>query len=131
MSMTVNSGVCAGAPVALGHVDEHVPREQAVPGLLGDDADRQPVARVGAGVAVLHEELAALDVVEQPLVQRVEVPRLDRPVDLAPPDACPRSTARWTMNLSFGERPVCCPVRQTSGPSTEMQRLRGACTASS
>src|SRR5215510_3744389 len=25
-----------------------------------------------------------------------------------------------TMNLSFGERPVCCPVRQTIGPSAAM-----------
>ena len=75
MSITVNSGVCAGPPVVLGHVDEHVAGEQAVPGLLGDDPHRQPVARVGAGVAVLHEQLAALDVVQQPLVQRVELPR--------------------------------------------------------
>jgi len=32
--------------VALG--DEHVPREETVPSLLGDDADRQTVGGVGA-----------------------------------------------------------------------------------
>ncbi len=84
--MTVNSGVCAGPPDGLRDVDEHVAREQAVPGVLGDDPHRQPVARVGAGVAVLHEESATLHVVEQALPQRVEMMRLERPIDLAPPD---------------------------------------------
>ena len=59
--MTVNSGVVRRAPTLLGHVDEHVPGEEAVPRLLGDDAHRQPVARIGAGVAVLDEQLLALD----------------------------------------------------------------------
>src|SRR3954447_12987252 len=28
-----------------------------------------------------------------------------------------------TMNLSFGDRPVCCPVRHASGPSAAMTPL--------
>ena len=72
--------------IGRGHVDEHVLREQAVPGLLGDDPDGQPVPRIRARVAILHEQLASLDVVEHPAMERVEELRLDGPVHLAPPD---------------------------------------------
>ena len=40
--------------------NEEAAGKQAVPGVGRDDADRQPVARVGAGVEVLHVQVAAL-----------------------------------------------------------------------
>jgi hypothetical protein len=63
-----------------------VTRKQAVPRLLGDDPDRQAIARIGAGIAVLDEELLALAIVQHPLMHGIELGGLDRPVDLAPPD---------------------------------------------
>ena len=56
---TVQSG---SNPLQLGgrRADEHVAGEQAVPGLLGDHAHLQPVRRVGAGIEVLREQLAAV-----------------------------------------------------------------------
>ncbi len=71
----------------LGDLEKHVAGEQAVPCLLGDDADSQPVARIRAGIAVLNEELAPFDVAQKTLVQRVEVPSFNWAIDLAPPDA--------------------------------------------
>ena len=71
-----------------GHIveDEEVAREQAVPGVLGDDADGEPVAAVGAGVTVLHEQLGAAQRRQQVLVQAVEVLDRHRPVRAAPGD---------------------------------------------
>ena len=61
--------------------------KRRVPGVFGDDADRQAMRRIGAGVAILDEQLAALDVGEQVAPQRLELRRIDRPVDAAPRDA--------------------------------------------
>ena len=58
--ITVNSGTCRLSVLGAADLHEHVAREQAVPGLLGDDADGHAVVRIGAGVAVLHEDVAAL-----------------------------------------------------------------------
>ena len=66
--------------------DEEVTREQAVPGVLGDDADGEPVAAVGAGVTVLHEQLGAAQRRQHVLVQAVEVLDRHRPVRAAPGD---------------------------------------------
>ena len=66
--------------------DEHVAREEAVPGAVGDHPHRQPVVRVGAGVEVLDEQLAALQIGQHSLLQVFEARRLDRLVDGAPPD---------------------------------------------
>ena len=66
--------------------DEHVPREQAVPGLLGDHADWQPVFRVGAREAILDEELFPFEVAHELPVELVEMRGFNRAVDLAPPD---------------------------------------------
>ena len=43
--------------------------------LSGDDPHRQAVFRVGAGVEVLHEQLAALQIGEHALVQAGELRR--------------------------------------------------------
>ncbi len=45
----------------------------------------QAVTRIGPGVGVLDEDLLAFHVAEHALVQRLEPPRVNRPVDLAPP----------------------------------------------
>ena len=52
--------------------------------------------------------------------QPVVVLLADRLVDLAPPDLASLDGSA-TMNLSFGERPVCLPVRTTSGPSAAIR----------
>ena len=56
--MTVNSGTCA-ASCSRSVGDEQVAGEQVVPGVLGDDADRQAVLGIGAGEAVQDEQLFA------------------------------------------------------------------------
>ena len=53
---------------------------------FGDDADGQPVARVGSGESVLHEEVAALRVSHHAVAQGVELLLRKFFVDLAPED---------------------------------------------
>src|SRR5437588_744758 len=43
-------------------------------------------SRIGAGIEILHEQFAALQISEHPLLQAVEASRVDRLVDGAPPD---------------------------------------------
>ena len=50
-----------------------------------DEAHREPKRGIRAGVEVLHEELLALQVIDDVAAQDVKVRRLDRLVDLAPP----------------------------------------------
>ena len=66
--------------------DEHVPGEQVVPCQLVDDADREPVAGVGARPGIEHVQLLVLEVLHQVAVQGVEGGLVDRPVDVAPVD---------------------------------------------
>ena len=66
--------------------DEHVAREQAVPGLLGHHPDRQAVLRIGAGIDVLDEQLAVLQIGGHPLVGGIEMGFRDPVVDRPPPD---------------------------------------------
>ena len=66
---------------------EHVAGEQGMPGGLGDDPHAALVLRVGADVQVLDEQLALRRVRPRFGPQAARVPRLDRPVDLAPVDA--------------------------------------------
>ena len=68
------------------NLGKHRPRKQAVPCLLRDDADRQTVLLVGARVAVLHKDVAALQISLQPRQQRTEAFAGERPVVGAPPD---------------------------------------------
>ena len=86
MSMTVNCGSCCSrfAGVRLGN--EQVPREEAVPRLLGDDANGSRYAGIGAGPAVLDEEFLAAQVREHAALEAVERRGVDRPVHLAPRD---------------------------------------------
>ena len=54
-SMTVNSGAWSAAERWID--DEQIAGEQVVPRVLVDHPDRQTVCRIGAGVAVLDEQL--------------------------------------------------------------------------
>jgi len=58
--------------------------KKAVPSAVGHDPHRQPVGRIRPGVEVLDEQLAALQVSEQALVQAGELVGRDRLIDLAP-----------------------------------------------
>ena len=75
-SMIVN-GASTGPSTALtprrSVDDEQVARKQAVPGVLGDDANRQAILRIGTGVALLHEQLAAGQRLDDVVVERVEL----------------------------------------------------------
>ena len=75
-----------GGQVPGGRDDEEVAHEQALPRQFLDEADRQAVLGIRAGVEILHEEFLVLQVRDDVAAQRVEVGGLDRPVDLAPPD---------------------------------------------
>ena len=65
---------------------EHVAGEHAVPRGLRDDAQRKPVLGIGTGVAVLHEDVTALEIGLETNLQQLEMLRVERPVVLAPPD---------------------------------------------
>ena len=114
--MTVNSGTWRRYSSLRLRLEEHVPREERVPGLLGDDPDRQPVVGVGAAEAVLHEEVAPLEVALQPAEELVELlgakGRLYAPHQMFPSESGSRTT-----NLSFAARAVCLPVSTTIGPA--------------
>ena len=58
-----------------GRHDEQVADEQVLPRELVDEAHRQAVFRIGAGVEVLNEELLALQVRDDVAPQHVEVRR--------------------------------------------------------
>ena len=66
--------------------DQQVLGEQAMPGLLGDDAHGQAKGRVGAAEAILDEQLLALEMGHHARAQGGELLRLERLVDRAPPD---------------------------------------------
>src|SRR5581483_2606793 len=63
--------------IAVRRVDEEVAREEAVPGELGDDTDRQPVARIGPDVAVQREDVLAAQILPDSSEERVEARRVD------------------------------------------------------
>jgi hypothetical protein len=66
--------------------DEHMAGEKAVPGVFSDDANRDPIFRIGASEAVLHIYIFSPQVGQNLLAQLVEVGLLERTVHLAPPD---------------------------------------------
>ena len=69
-------------------VDEHRPREQRVVRARRHDAHRDAVRRVGAGERVDDVEVALAEVTRRPSrAARSKLLRLERLVDLAPPDA--------------------------------------------
>jgi hypothetical protein len=67
-------------------LDEHVAREQTVPRQLRDHADGKLIALVRACLAVLDEQILALQVGGEPCAQRIVALNGKRLVDLAPPD---------------------------------------------
>ena len=75
-----------GLEICIGAADEHGPGKKVVPGSLGDDADRQLIAGIGAGVAVLDEDIFALKIGRHTTQEVVELAGISRTVDLAPPD---------------------------------------------
>ena len=79
----------------LGHVvrqlfglglNEHIAREEGVPGADGDDPNRQTVARIGAGKAVLNPDIAVLQIGLETAEHVFEGFGRYRLVDITPPD---------------------------------------------
>src|SRR5258708_22168936 len=71
--------------------DEHVAGKKAVPRARRHHPHRQAVFRVGAGIEVLDEQLAALKIGQHALVQAGKLSRGDRLVDAAPIDRLVRT----------------------------------------
>src|SRR5215472_14793696 len=63
-----------------------MPREEIVPCVLGDDADRKAVCRIGAGVRVEHEDIFVAQILVDATEQRLESVTLEGLVRLAPVD---------------------------------------------
>jgi len=66
--------------------DEHVASEQAVPRMFGDNAHLDAVAGIRSCVAVLDKHFTTLEIGAEAKPDQVEVTRLERFVDRAPPD---------------------------------------------
>ena len=101
-----------------GRRQEDVACEEAVPRLLRHHAHGQPVRRVGAGVAVLHEEFPALQMVNDTAAKRLEFLRRHPPVDLAPVDALVRS------GIANEELVLGGPPGELAGPANERAASR-------
>jgi hypothetical protein len=76
-------------------------------------------------MAILHEQFPAFDVVEQALMQRVEVARVDRPVDLAPPDSI-RARGFLDDELVVGRTPGVLACSADQGSFSRDQGLASA-----
>jgi hypothetical protein len=57
-----------------------------MPGSLIDNADRQPVFLIGSYIAVLNEDVLALQIRKEPGMKAIELLPFKRPVHLSPPD---------------------------------------------
>ena len=66
--------------------DEDLPGEQIVPGILRHDPDRDPMGGVDPCKAVLHVDVASLQIGEEPPVESVEAGRIEGAIDRSPPD---------------------------------------------
>src|SRR5262249_51810927 len=69
---------------------EHMARKQAMPGIFGDDADRNAEFRIGAREAILHVDLFAPQM-RKDFVEHLIETAFERAIDLAPPDVFLRS----------------------------------------
>jgi hypothetical protein len=88
--------------------------EEAVPGELGDHAHVEAEGGIGAGVEVLHEELAARMCARMSACSRSKA---SGAMGALFSHQMPASTeGSRTTNLSLGERPVCWPVSTSSVP---------------
>ena len=67
-------------------VDEERLREERVPRAVGDDANAEPVRRVGSGERVHDVQVARLQVRDELVAKALEAGVLDRLVHAAPPD---------------------------------------------
>ena len=83
-SITVKSGAEVGQ-LRRQLADEHVAGEEGVPGVGRDEADRQPVGRIGAGEEILDEHLTRIEISADIVVQALERGRLETG-GLLPPD---------------------------------------------
>jgi hypothetical protein len=63
---------------------EKLSREQAVPGALVDGAQGKAKPPVGSGVTVLDEQVGALQIGEQSLMEALELVRVDGQIHVAP-----------------------------------------------
>ena len=68
-------------------LQKHVAGEKRLPSVLADHPYPQPEIGVGAGVAILHEQLAIIEIIDDAAVQAFEIGPFERPVDIAPPDS--------------------------------------------
>ena len=115
-SMTVNCGSMLGplGRIVLGQ--EHVAGKQVVPGELVDDPDRQADTRDPrrptrpGRTAPYPADEARQDRGAGRRTAASSMPRLTSPQLM-----CRSLDGSRTKNLSFGDRPVCVPVRPTSG----------------
>ena len=82
-------------------LDEHVAREKVVPSGFGDDANRQTIPGVRTHKAILNEEVAILQICQEPSMQPVELLGLHGPIYVAPPHLI---CARWFANDEFVAR---------------------------
>ena len=64
--------------------DEEIADEEVLPRELVDEADRQAVARIGAGVEILHEQLALGEMGQDIRFEGRELLRVDRLVHVSP-----------------------------------------------
>src|SRR5690606_29756049 len=74
-----------GLELFLRRTDQEIADEQRMPGVLGDDADRQLVLRIGAAAQILYEEVHVCRMLQHVLVEDLEVLRRKRLV-VVPPD---------------------------------------------
>ncbi len=67
-------------------LNEHIPGEQAMPGIFCDHPHRQAVFRIGSAKAVLNKQVATLEKALQPAEQFIKFFTAVGPVILPPPD---------------------------------------------
>ena len=78
---TIAAFINPGVPAA-----QHVPDEEPVPGELGHHPHVDPVRRVGAGIDVAHERLAALEIGQHAFMDDIEMLRRYLVINRSPPD---------------------------------------------
>ena len=79
-------GRFVGMELLGGRTDEHVAGKEGVPGFFADDPHRQAVRRPRPGEAILDEQIPAVHVGGHPLVETVEISRVEGAVHVTPVD---------------------------------------------
>jgi hypothetical protein len=88
-----------------------------VRGAFGDDADRQAILLVGAGVAFLDEDVLALQIGEEARLEPIEFLRRKRSVHLAPPNLV------FARGLAHEELVVRRATRVLAGANNERTKV--------